>query len=76
MSCKGKMPRPIRIIPDFSMETMKARRSWIDVMQTLMDRGCKPRLAYPAKLAFTSMEKTRYSMTKTDLNNMYPQTQS
>jgi hypothetical protein len=27
--------RPIRITPDFSPETMKARRSWADVIQTL-----------------------------------------
>ena len=27
--------RPIRITPDFSPETMKARRSWADLMQTL-----------------------------------------
>ena len=27
--------RPIRIIPDFFTETMKARRSWADVIQTL-----------------------------------------
>ena len=26
--------RPIRITPDFSMETLKARRSWTDVLQT------------------------------------------
>ena len=31
---KGK---PIRITPDFSMETMKARRSWIYVLQTLRE---------------------------------------
>ena len=46
---KGK---PIRITHDFSMETMKARRSWIYVLQTLRDHGCKPRLLHPAKLAF------------------------
>ena len=34
------------------MKTMKARRPWIDVLQTLRDQGCKPRLLYPAKLAF------------------------
>jgi hypothetical protein len=28
--------RPIRITQDFSQETMKARRSWADVIQTLM----------------------------------------
>jgi hypothetical protein len=35
---KGQVPykgRPIRITPDFSPETMKARRSWTDVIQTL-----------------------------------------
>ena len=47
---KGK---PIRITPDLSMETTKARRSWVDVLQKLRDHGCKPRLLYPAKLAFT-----------------------
>ena len=35
------------------METMRARRSWIDVLQKLRDQGCKSRLLYPAKLAFT-----------------------
>ena len=44
---KGK---PIRLTPDFSLETMKARRSWIDVLQKLRDHECKPRLLYPAKL--------------------------
>jgi hypothetical protein len=29
--------RPIRIPPDFSPETMKARRSWTDVIQTLRE---------------------------------------
>ena len=46
---KGK---PIRLTPDFSMETMKARRSWIEVLQKLRDHGCKPRLLYPVKLLF------------------------
>jgi hypothetical protein len=27
--------RPIRITPDFSPESMKARRSWEDIIQTL-----------------------------------------
>ena len=29
--------RPIRFIPDFSPETMKARRSWADVIQILRE---------------------------------------
>ena len=41
--------RPIRITPDFSPETMKARRSWADVIQTLREHKCQSRLLYPAK---------------------------
>ena len=63
---KGK---PIRLTPDFSMETMKARRSWIEVLQKLRDHGCKPRKLYPAKLLFTINGETKYSRIKTNLNN-------
>jgi hypothetical protein len=45
--------RPIRIIPDFSPETIKARRSCRDVMQTLREHKCQPRLLYQAKLSNT-----------------------
>ena len=47
---KGK---PIRITPDFSMETLQARRTWIDILPTLREHGCHPRLLYPAKLSIT-----------------------
>jgi hypothetical protein len=36
--------RPIRNTPDFSPETMKAKRSWTDVIQTLREHKCQPRL--------------------------------
>jgi hypothetical protein len=45
--------RPIRITPDFSPETMKAIRSWADVIQTLREHKCQPRLLYPAKVSIT-----------------------
>jgi hypothetical protein len=38
--------RPIRIT-DFSTETMKARRAWSNVVQTLIEHRCQPRLLYP-----------------------------
>ncbi|KRX55037.1 putative transposase element [Trichinella sp. T9] len=41
--------RPIRITPDLSAETMKARRSWTDVIQTLREHKCQPRLIYTSK---------------------------
>jgi hypothetical protein len=36
--------RPIRITPDFSPESMKARRSWTDVIKTLREHKYQPRL--------------------------------
>jgi hypothetical protein len=36
--------RPFKIIPDFSPETMKAKRSWTDVIQILREQKCQPRL--------------------------------
>jgi hypothetical protein len=38
--------RSIRITPDFSPETMKARRSWKNVIKTLKEHKCQPRLLY------------------------------
>jgi len=43
--------RPTRITPNFSPGTMKARRSWTDVIQTLREHKCQSRLLYPAKLS-------------------------
>ena len=45
--------RPIRITHEFSLETMKARKSRSNVMQTLRDHGCQSRLLFPAKLSIT-----------------------
>ena len=40
--------RPLRITPDYSTDTLKARRSWADVIQTLREQKCHPRLLPPA----------------------------
>jgi hypothetical protein len=37
------------ITPDFSMETLKARRASAEVLQTLRDHRCQSRLLYTAK---------------------------
>ena len=57
--------RPIRIAPDFSPETMKARRSWADLMQTLREHRCQPRLLYPAELSITIDGETKIFHDKT-----------
>ena len=57
--------RPIRITLDFSPETMKARRSWADVIQTLREHKCHPRLLYPAKLSINIDGETKIFHDKT-----------
>ena len=47
------------LTPDFSPETMKARRSWTDVIQTLREHKCQPRLLYPAKHSVTLDGETK-----------------
>jgi hypothetical protein len=51
--------RPIRITPDFSPETMKARRSLTKVIQTLREHKCQPRVLYQAKLSITVDGETK-----------------
>jgi hypothetical protein len=57
--------RPVTIIPDFSPETMKARRSWTDDIQTQREHNCQPRLLYPAKLSITIDGETKVFHDKT-----------
>jgi hypothetical protein len=59
--------RPIRITPNFSPETMKPRRSWTDVIQTLREHKCQPRVLYPAKLSIAINGETKVFHDKTKL---------
>ena len=38
---------------------MKARRSWADVIQTLREHKCQPRLLYTAKLSISISGQTK-----------------
>jgi hypothetical protein len=38
---------------------MKARRTWTDVIQTLREHNCQPRLLYAAKLSITIDGETK-----------------
>ena len=42
---------PIRLAPDFSMETLQVRREWQKIFQVMRTRGLQPRLLYPALLS-------------------------
>jgi hypothetical protein len=57
--CQVYKGRPIRITPDFSTETMKARRAWTEVMQILREYKCQPRLLCP-KCKSTHIHKRNF----------------
>ena len=42
---------PIRLVTDFSMETLQARRESQKIFQVMTTRGLQPRLLYPAWLS-------------------------
>jgi hypothetical protein len=46
---KGK---PFNITPDFSTETLKAKRAWSEVFLSLNENNFSPRILYPVKLSF------------------------
>jgi hypothetical protein len=52
--------RPIRITPDFSTETLKARIYWTDIMQIVRGHKCHPSLQmlYTEKLLITIERRT------------------
>ena len=43
---------PIRLLADFSKETLQARRDSQEVFKVMKCKDLKPRLLYPAKLSF------------------------
>jgi hypothetical protein len=63
--------RPIRIKPDFSTQTLKARRAWTEVKQTLRVHRCQSRLLYPAKLSIIIDGETKIFHDKPNLNNIF-----
>jgi hypothetical protein len=49
ITCKGK---PIKITTDFSTDTLKAKKTWGEILQALNENNFNPRILYPAKLSF------------------------
>jgi hypothetical protein len=44
--------KPIKVTADFSTETLRAIRTWSEVLQALNENNSSPRILYPAKLSF------------------------
>ena len=42
----------MRLLADFSKETLQARKDWQEVFQVMKGKGLHPRLLCPAKLSF------------------------
>ena len=71
---------PIRLIADFSAETLQARREWHDILKVTKGKNLQPRLLYLARISFrfdgeiksfTDKEKLReFSTTKPALQQM------
>jgi hypothetical protein len=50
---------------------MKTRRSWADVIQTLRDHKCQPRLLYTAKLSISIDGDTKIFHDKTKITQYF-----
>jgi hypothetical protein len=49
VTCNDKS---IRITADFSTQTLNSKMSLEDIIQSLKESKCQPRIVYPAKLSF------------------------
>jgi hypothetical protein len=62
----------IRIVEDFSTETLKAMRAWNNTFQAPKENNCQPRLLYPEKLSLKELMTTKYTLQKI-LKELYVQ---
>ena len=62
-SSKGKMTTykgtPIRLTPDFSAETVQARREWHDILKVMKGKNLQPNYSSQQRSHSDSMEKSK-----------------
>ena len=51
---------PIRLLADFSKETLQARRGWKKIFKLMKGKDLHPRSPYPAKLSFRMAGQIKY----------------
>ena len=71
---------PIRITADLSIETLQAKREWLDILKVMKENNLQTRLLYPVRISFryegefksfTDKQKRReFSTTKPALQQM------
>ena len=60
---------PIRLLADFSKETLQARRDWQEVFKVMNSKVLHPRSLYPAKLSFKMEGQIKCYPDKVKLND-------
>ena len=65
--------RPIRIVPNFSKETLKVRKAWTHVLQALRDHRWQPRVQYLSTLSITIGGGRKTLKIKPNLSSIYQQ---
>ena len=61
---------PIRITADLSIETLKARREWQDILKVMKENNPQPRLLYPARILFRYEGELKSFMEKQKLREI------
>ena len=57
----------MRLLSDFSKETLQATRGWKEVFEVMKVKDLHPRLPYPAKLSFIMEGQIKYFPDKVKL---------
>ena len=64
---------PIRLTADFSIETLKARREWQDILTVMNEKNLQPRLLHPASISFRYEEEIKSFTNKQKLRIQHHQ---
>ena len=60
---------PIRITADLSIETLQAKREWLDILKVKKEKNLQPRLLYPARISFKNGEIKSFTDSKSSDNS-------
>ena len=44
---------PIKLLADFSTETLQTRKEWHDIFKVMRGKNLQPRILYPVRLSFS-----------------------
>ena len=62
---------PIRLLADFSAETLQAIREWHNILNMMKGKNFQPRLLYPTRLSFRFEGEIKSFTDKQKLSKLY-----